>query len=271
MLDYEAYVALFNTGDDEAVVERFYADDCMMLSASGPRIGKQGLRDFLAWAHDGVREVIRPQKVISQGNLLFAEVDMDFHASKRRTDFPFADLHPGDMVTVKFFASYELDASGRISILKTMTWPPEQEVTKLPRLGAHPSQVAAYHAYAAAFSNGDCERFPRYYTEDVVLSLGSVGEIRGRQGIADFYAPMFESVRETVTVETFSASDDLISVDAISRFTAVQDAPGFVVCPLRKGEHVDVPVHVDYSLREGLICRIEVTRNGEPTRPAAGA
>ena len=264
MLDYEAYVALFNTGDDKAVLERFYAEDCMMLSASGPRVGKQGMREFLAWAHDGVREVIRVQKVLSQGNMLFAEVDMDFHATKRRTDFPFADLHPGDMVTVKFFATYELDDAGKIRILKTMTWPPEQGVSKLPRLGAHPSQIAAYFSYASAFSAGDVERFPTFYTEDVVLSLGSVGEIRGRQGIVDFYAPMFESVRETVTVANFSASDELIAVDAISRFTAVRDAPDFVVIPLKKGEYVDVPVHVDYALRGGLICGIDVTRNGEP-------
>jgi hypothetical protein len=35
----------------------------------------------------------------------------------------------------------------------------------------------------AAFSAADFERFPRFYTEDVLLELGSVPQIHGRQGI----------------------------------------------------------------------------------------
>jgi len=264
MLDYNAYVALFNTGDDAALIARFFAEDCVMLSSSGARHGHEGMREFLAWAHDGVREVIRVQQAFGEGDSLFAEVDMDFHASKHRPEFPFGEMFPGDLITVKFFALYRTNAEGRITELKTAFWPPEQGVSKLPRLGGHPSQVAAFHAYAAAFSAGDCERFPRFYTEDVVLSLSSVGLIEGRQGIVDFYRPMFESVRETVSVQDFTASDERIVIDAISRFTAVRDAPDFVVAPLREGEAVEVPVRVAYGLRDGLICRIEVTRNGEP-------
>jgi hypothetical protein len=266
-LDYQAYEALFNTGDDAALVERFFAGNCAMLSAGGERRGKAELLAFLNWAHDGVREVMRPQRVLSDDGILFAEVDMDFHASKHRADFPFGELHPGDLITVKFFVTYRLDDEGLIAELKSMTWPPERGVTKLPRLGAHPSQVAAFHAYASAFSNGDCERFPRFYTEDVVLTLPSVGDVRGRQGIVDFYRPMFETVRESVAVEAFSASDEAIAIDAISRFTAVADAPDFVVGPLRQGEWIEVPVRVEYALRGGLICRIAVTRNGSPQGP----
>lgn len=268
-LDYQAYEALFNTGDDAALVDRFFASDCAMVSANGVRRGKGELLAFLEWAHDGVREVMRPQTVLSEDGILFAEVDMDFHASMHRADFPFGELHPGDLVTVKFFVTYRLDEQGLIAELKSMTWPPEKGVSKLPRLGAHPSQVAAFHSYASAFSNGDFERFPQFYTEDVVLTLPSVGEIRGRQGIVDFYRPMFESVRESVVVETFAASDERIVVDAISRFTAIADAPDFVVAPLKQGEWAEVPVRVEYTLRDGLICRIAVTRNGTPQRPRA--
>ena len=240
-----------------------------MASSNGERRGKGELLAFLKAAHDGVREVMRPQQVLSDEGLLFAEVDMDFHASKVRDDFIFGAMRPGDLITVKFFVTYALDGEGKIKRLQSMVWPPERGVSKLPRLGAHPSQIAAYHAYASAFSAAEFDSFTRYYTDDVVLHLtSSAGDITGRQGIVDFYRPMFESVRETVIVEHLDASDERIAVDAISRFTAIRDAPDFVVGPLRQGEWVEVPVRVVYSLRGGLICDIHVTRNGEPRRGA---
>ena len=263
-LDYAAYETLFNTGDDAALVARFFAPDTRMISSNGVREGAVGLLAFLRWAHDGVREVMRPQAVLGRPGLLFAEVDMDFHATKHRPDFPFGELQPGDSVTVKFFVTYRLDEDSKIAELRSMTWPPGYGVSKLPPLGSHPSQLAAFAAYAAAFSNGDFERFPRFYTEDVVLHLtSSVGDIHGKQGIVDFYRPMFERVRETVTVERLEASDERIVLDAVSRFSALADAPDFVVGPLREGEWYDVPVRVEYSLREGLICDIHVSRRGE--------
>jgi hypothetical protein len=263
-LDYPAYEALFNTGDDKALVARFFAADTRMVSANGVHEGSDGLLNFLHWAHDGVREVMRPQAVVSRPGLLFAEVDMDFHATKHRPDFTFGGLHPGDSMTVKFFVTYRLDEHGKIVELKSMTWPPGHGVTTLPRLGAHPSQVAAFQAYAAAFSNGDFERFPKFYTDDVMLHLtSSIGDVRGKQGIVDFYRPMFERVRETVTVERLEASDHGIVLEAVSRFTAVANAPDFVVGPLQQGEWWDVPVRVEYTLRDGLICDIHVSRRGE--------
>ena len=263
-LDYKAYEALFNTGDDAALVERFFAPDCRMVSANGVRQGRGELLAFLNWAHDGVREVMRPQVVMSRVGLLFTEVDMDFHASKHRPDFPFGELHPGDMVTVKFFVTYTLNDDGLIEELKSMTWPPGKGVSRLPRLGSHPSQRAAFEAYSAAFSGAEFERFPQYYTEDVVLHLtSSVGDVVGRQGIVDFYRPMFARVRETVIPEKLDVGDERIVYDAVSRFTAIEDAPDFVVGPLKKGEFYDVPVRVEYTLRDGLICDIHVTRRGE--------
>ncbi len=263
-LDYQAYEQLFNSGDDEALVARFFASDTRMVSANGAREGARGLLEFLEWAHDGVREVMRPQVVMSREGLLFAEVDMDFHATRPRPDFPFGEMRPGDLITVKFFVTYRLNAEGRIVELKSMTWPPGLGVSKLPRLGSHPSQLAAFQAYSAAFSAGDFERFPAFYTDDVALHLtGSVGDIHGKQAIVDFYRPMFERVRESVIPERLDATDQRIVYDAISRFTAIEDAPDFVVGPLRRGEWYDVPVRVEYALRDGLIRDIHVTRRGD--------
>ncbi|OYX66000.1 MAG: hypothetical protein B7Y88_05980 [Sphingomonadales bacterium 32-64-17] len=262
--DYEAYLAQFLTGDDDGLVERFFAEDCAMITGSGEFIGHAGMRAFLAKAHDGVRECPRVQHYLQDEHNVLAEIDMDFHATKHRPDFPFGEMFPGDSLTVKFLARYELDTAQKVRRLITMAWPAGREVTTLPPLGAHPSQIAAYHAYAAAFSAGDPARYTRFYCGDVVLELPSVGRFEGAQAIADFYSAMFERVVETLTVHRLDASDEAIVVDCTSRFTAVADASDFVVGALAKGEHVDVRVQVTYRLREGYIDHIQVARAGEP-------
>lgn len=271
-MNYDDYVALFNSGDDEALVHQYFADDIVFTGGSRQHSGKQALLGFLAWAHDGVREVARPQNVLQRDDLLFAEVDMDFHATRERPDFPFAHLHPGDSITVKFFVTYRL-RHGRIVELKSMTWPPEKGVTKLPRLGGHASQIAAFHAYASAFSNADHDRFSAFYTDDVCLELGSVPAIRGKQAIVDFYRSMFARVRENLTMHTVLADEGAIAVDATARFTAVEDAPDFVIDSLAKGDSIEGRVFVHYALRDGLIEGIRVARAGDMVtrRAAAGA
>jgi len=262
--DYEAYVADFLTGDDEGLIERWFAPDCAMESGSGTFEGHDGMRRFLAWAHDGVRECPRIVAYAQQGRDVFAEIDMDFHATKTRPDFPFQPLLPGDSVTVKFLAHYILNDEAKVWRLKTMTWPADTRVTKLPPLGPHPSQLAAYSAYTAAFSAGDPSRYTRFYTDDVELLLGSVPPMRGKQAIADFYTEMFKRVRESLTVHSITASDGEIVSDTTSRFTAIADAPDFVVGALGKGDYIEVRVIVTYTLRDGLIERIAVKRAGEP-------
>jgi hypothetical protein len=271
MLNYDDYIALFNTGDDAALIERFFADDVLFSGGSRDHRGKAGLKGFLDWAHDGVREVMRPQNVLVRDDLIFAEIDMDFHATKERPEFPFGHLHPGDLVTVKFFVTYKV-RDDKVVELKSMTWPPGKGVTRLPRLGSHPSQVAAFRSYIAAFSNAEFERFPKFYAQDVVLELGSVPPINGRQGIIDFYRPMFQSVREQLTVNSLQATDTTIELDAITRFTATKDASDFVVGALKAGEYIEGRVLVSYRLRDGLISRIAVRRGGEMVKhPAAGS
>jgi len=266
-MNYDDYIAAFNEGDDAALVERWFAPDCVMYSSSRVSRGRAELLAFLRWAHDGVREVVRPRIVMHQGDRLFVDVDMDFVCSAPRPDFPFAPLSPGDIITVRFFVTYTLDEQGLIKELCSMTWPAEQGVNKAPMLSGHAGGRAAYHAYAAAFSAGDMERAGRFYTEDCTLRLPSVPPIAGRQGILDFYGTMFRSVREHLTIHSLVMDDCGIAVDCTSTFTAQVDAPDFVVAPLKAGESVAVRVFVVYGLRDGQIATIDVARAGSPDLP----
>ncbi len=87
-MNYEEYEEIFNSGDDAALIARFFHDDIVFSGGTRDHKGKGGLKGFLDWAHDGVREVMRPQTVLNSGDLIFAEVDMDFHATKRRHRLP---------------------------------------------------------------------------------------------------------------------------------------------------------------------------------------
>jgi predicted SnoaL-like aldol condensation-catalyzing enzyme len=262
-LDYRAYIRDFNSGDDRGLIEKYFAPDTQMISGSGVRSGHQGMNEFLAWAHDGVREIIRPQVVMWDKDHIFAEIDMDFVASKARPDFTFGALQPGDILTVKFFAHYTV-VNGKIKTLKTMTWKPETGVTKAPKLGDHAGQRAAFIAYTRAFSGGLPEKYSSFYTDDVKLTLPSVPPMNGRKAIVDFYTKMFRTVREDLVVNQIVYDDNAIVGDFVSVFTAVEDAPDFVVKPLKKGESVRVPVFVYYTLKDGLISEIRVARSAAP-------
>jgi hypothetical protein len=136
VFDFYKYIEIFNSGDDKAMLDKFWVDDLEVYSARGNEAGllasgKEGFLKFLDWAHDGVREIMRIQVMIQNENNLFAEIDMDFHASKDRPDYPFGHLKPGDFITVKMFCLYFLRGD-RIEKLKMGSWAPNVGVTKPP-------------------------------------------------------------------------------------------------------------------------------------------
>jgi len=267
-MDYQRYIQAFNSGDDARLVEEWFTEDCIFQS--GPRLlrGRAALLEFLNWAHDGIREVIRAQTVVQDESHLFAEIDMDFHATRDRPDFVFGALRRGEFLTVKFFVLYRLRA-GKVAHLKASTWPPNVGVSKpAVRLGGSLEQRQAFMEYTRAFSNADCERFGEYYTDDVICSLGGPGIVlRGKDGIVEFYREMFKTVRESLTLHQLIADDTGIAADITSQFTAIEDAPSFVITPLKKGEFIQVPVFVHYELRDGRIARIKVARAGPVSAP----
>ncbi len=260
------YVAAFNSGDDAGLVEEFFSEDCSFQSGTRIVAGRGQLLEFLNWAHDGIREIMRPQTWLQDGSHIFAEIDRDFHATRDRPDFLFGPLKQGEFLTVKFLVLYRL-RDGKIASLKAGTWPPNVGVSKpTPRLGGSLEQRQAYIEYTRAFSSADFERFSQYYTDDVVCELNAT-VLRGKDGILGFYREMFKTVRESLTLHHLIADDGGIAADITSQFTAVADAPTFVVAPLRKGEFVRVRVLVYYTLRDGKIAHIKVGRAGAVSSP----
>ncbi len=134
-MDYNKYIERFNSGDDAGLVREFFADDVVFQSNSRTIHGKDQLLRFLNWAHEGIREIIRAQLVIRDEEHIFAEIDMDFHATEDKPEFVFGPLRKGEVTTVKFFALYYL-RDGKVAQLKTSSWPPNTGVTPSPKAAA---------------------------------------------------------------------------------------------------------------------------------------
>ncbi len=130
-MDYAKYIEAFNTGDDAALVQKFFTADCVFQSGARIARGREELLKFLNWAHDGIRELIRVQLVLRDDDHIFAEIDMDFVATRDRPDFTFGALKKGEHTTVKFLVVYYL-RDGKVAHLKASAWPPGVGVTKSP-------------------------------------------------------------------------------------------------------------------------------------------
>jgi hypothetical protein len=142
VFDFYKYIETFNSGDDKAMVDGFWDDNLEVWSARGGQAqklasDKENWLKFLAFAHDGVREIIRVQVLIENENNIFAEIDMDFHASKDRPDYPFGPLKAGDFFTVKMFCLYFLNGN-KIAKLKMASWAPNAGVSDPPARGFGP-------------------------------------------------------------------------------------------------------------------------------------
>lgn len=265
-MQYVDYVSLFNAGDDIAFAETTFVDDCIVFVDGRELRGREALLSELSLLHDGMRAVMRPQRVLEMGEDVFAEIDMDFHATAARPDFIFGPVRPGDLITVKMLSAYR-KRDGRFAEMKVAHWPSELGVTKLPRLGPHASQLAAFEAYAAAFSAGDTAGFTQFYTDDIVLDLGpQMPPLRGKAEIAAFYGKMYETIRESLTIHNLLVNENSIMIEHTARFTAMADAPEFDVMPMRKGDIVDLPGLVYYTLRGGLMSHVGVYPRGAPVK-----
>jgi hypothetical protein len=142
MFDFYKYIGTFNSGNDKAMLDGFWVDDLEVWSGQGGKAqalasSKEDFLKFLNFAHDGVREIMRIQVLMQNEKNLFAEIDMDFHASKDRPDYPFGHLEPGDFITVKMFCLYFLRGD-RIAKLKMSSWAPNAGVSDPPDRGFGP-------------------------------------------------------------------------------------------------------------------------------------
>jgi len=117
----------------------------------------------------------------------------------------------------------------------------------------------AYNEYLELFNNNDMS-FIKFYHPDVVLELGT-SEIRGAEGIRDFYAVVKEHISERVDVTAFIADEDQLAVEIPTTFEVIKDwEDSFWGVSLKKGQVMRIISWGIYDIEDGKFKRIRTAR-----------
>jgi len=117
----------------------------------------------------------------------------------------------------------------------------------------------AYNEYLELFNYNDMS-FIKFYHPDVVLELGT-SEIRGAEGIRDFYAVVKEHISERVDVTAFIADEDQLAVEIPTTFEVIKDwEDSFWGVRLKKGQVMRIISWGIYDIEDGKFKRIRTAR-----------
>ena len=86
-----------------------------------------------------------------------------------------------------------------------------------------PVDRRSFERYAKLFCDHD-PAFMQYYTADVVLDIGSRGQIKTPQAIYDYYGKMRENFVETMDVLFFCSDAGGVAVELSGSYRCIKDA-----------------------------------------------
>ncbi|MGB3794843.1 MAG: nuclear transport factor 2 family protein [Alteraurantiacibacter sp.] len=117
-----------------------------------------------------------------------------------------------------------------------------------------------YDRYAAAFNARDYDAVFDFYAENPQMAFFGI-EIRTRQQLREFYSFLHAYVRETVTVEKFASSPELVALEAIIRIEGIKDLTREELAsrgmqqfsPVVAGEVQEMRQYIHYHMRDGKI------------------
>ena len=120
-----------------------------------------------------------------------------------------------------------------------------------------------YDRYAAAFNARDYDTVFDFYDDNPQMAFFGI-EIRTRQQLRDFYTFLHAYVRETITVEKFAASEELVAVEGVIRIEAFKDltreeldARGMQqFFPISAGDVQEMRQYIHYHLKDGKIASV---------------
>lgn len=117
---------------------------------------------------------------------------------------------------------------------------------------------ADYDRYAQAFNNRDYDTVFDFYAPSAAIRFFGV-DLGTREAFKRFYGFLHAHVIETLTIERFAASDDLVALEGIIRVEATQDLDAATLAangldqfmPIAKGEVQAMRQYIHYHVENG--------------------
>lgn len=117
---------------------------------------------------------------------------------------------------------------------------------------------ADYDRYANAFNAKDYDTVYDFYAPGARLTFFGV-ELATREEFKAFYGFLHSYVKETLTIERFAASDELVALEGIIRVEAIRDLDAETLAargldqffPIKQGEAQEMRQYIHYHVEGG--------------------
>lgn len=117
---------------------------------------------------------------------------------------------------------------------------------------------AEYERYAAAFNAREYDMVYDFYAPGARLAFFGV-ELKTREAFRDFYGFLHSYVKESLTIERFAASEELVALEGIIRVEAVRDLTAETLAargltqffPIKQGEVQEMRQYIHYHVEGG--------------------
>lgn len=122
---------------------------------------------------------------------------------------------------------------------------------------------AQFDRYLERFNARDYEFILSHYAEQFELRFAGY-VLRSKPEVRAFYRFFHEYVRESIRVDAFAASADMIAIEAVVRLEGIREMPkeaasaaGFerIIAP-PVGQVVELPQFIHYHLRDGEFVKV---------------
>jgi len=121
-----------------------------------------------------------------------------------------------------------------------------------------------YERYAAAFNARDYEAVYDFYAPGARLAFFGV-ELTSREAFKRFYGFLHSYVDETLSIERFAASEDLVALEGVIRIEARRDLSAEALSdegldqffPIRAGEVQELRQSIHYHVSDGRFTGVQ--------------
>jgi len=117
------YWESYNRGDYRKTVSTYFAENVVFEQPEFAIVGSKNLADFWVEFHQGVKETLKANRYVIQGNLVAAELEATLDITEDRPDFLIGPVKKGDSFPVIMSAYYDLGGD-KISHVKVYTFAP---------------------------------------------------------------------------------------------------------------------------------------------------